>query len=138
MKEKYCMEEILQKANELGLMIKGSDIFKRYEELVKKIEADSNARTLLDEYIKMSEEIYKKESSGGVVEVEEKQKLQDLSQKVSENQLIKEFIATQSYYVNMMMQIQNTISNPKGDPIGPSKIIKPGAGTTGKIVTGNF
>jgi cell fate (sporulation/competence/biofilm development) regulator YlbF (YheA/YmcA/DUF963 family) len=50
------MEEILQKANELGLMIKGSDIFKRYEELVKKIEADSNARTLLDEYIKMSEE----------------------------------------------------------------------------------
>lgn len=130
------MEEILQKANELGLMIKGSDIYRRYEELVKKIEADTNSKKLLQDYIKVSEEIYQKESTGGTIEVEEKQKLQDISQKVSENQLIKEFIATQTYYVNMMMQIQNAISNPKGDPIGPSKIIKPGQ--SGKIITGNF
>jgi len=130
------MEEILQKANELGLMIKGSDIYKRYEELVKKIEADENARKLLEEYIKLSEELYQKEANGGVVEVEDKKKLQDITQKVSESQLIKEFIATQTYYVNMMMQIQNAISNPKGDPIGPSKIIKPGQ--SGKIITGNF
>lgn len=130
------MEEILQKANELGLMIKGSDIYRRYEELVKKVEADANSKKLLEDYIKLSEEIYQKESSGGVIEVEEKQKLQDMSQTVSENQLIKEFIATQTYYVNMMMQIQNAISNPKGDPIGPSRIIKPGQ--SGKIITGNF
>lgn len=130
------MEEILQKANELGLMIKGSDIFARYEELVKKIDADADSRTLLEDYIKISETMYKKENSGGVIEVEEKQTLQEISQKVSENQLIKEFIATQSYYVNMMMQIQNAISNPKGDPIGQSRIIKPG--NDGKIITGKF
>ncbi len=128
------MEEILKKANELGLMIKGSDLSVRFEEISKKIDNDKEAKSLLEEYAKATQEFQEKESSGRPIEVEEKKKITELSEKVSQNQLIKEFIATQTYFYNMMIQIQNTISDPKGEPIKESKIITPGTG--GKIITG--
>ena len=127
------MEEILKKANELGLMIKGTDVYKRFNELSKKLDEDAEAKKLLEDYARFSEEIHQKEKSGSVIEVDEKQKLQESSEKIAENQLIKEFIATQTYYLNMTLQIQKAINEPEGDPIEKSKIIKPN--NTGKIIT---
>jgi cell fate (sporulation/competence/biofilm development) regulator YlbF (YheA/YmcA/DUF963 family) len=127
------MEEILEKANELGLMIQGTDIYKRYMEISKKLEGDENAKSLLEEYIQFSDEMYRKEKAGTVIEVDEKQKLQELNEKISGNQLIKEFIATQTYYLNMTMQIQKAINEPEGDLIEQSRIIKPD--DSGKIIT---
>jgi cell fate (sporulation/competence/biofilm development) regulator YlbF (YheA/YmcA/DUF963 family) len=128
------MEEILKKANELGLMIKGTEISARFEEISKKIENDKEAKNLLEDYVKVTQEFQEKESEGRPIEIEEKKKIQELSEKVSQNQLIKEFIATQTYFYNMMIQIQNAISDPKGEPIKESKIITPGS--SGKIITG--
>ena len=127
------MEEILKKANELGLMIKGTDAFMRLEELSKKLDADSESKKLLEDYAKVMQEFQEKEATGGTIEVEEKQQVQELSEKVAENDLIKEYIATNSYYLNMIMQIQKAISEPQGEPITESKIIKPNSGS--KIIT---
>ena len=77
--------------------------------------------------------MYQKEKAGTVIEVHEKEKLQELNDKISENQLIKEFIATQTYYLNMTMQIQKAINEPEGDPIEQSRIITPE--DSGKIIT---
>jgi cell fate (sporulation/competence/biofilm development) regulator YlbF (YheA/YmcA/DUF963 family) len=128
------MEEILKKANELGLMIKGTEIHNRFEEISNKIENDKEAKALLEEYVKITQEFQEKESTGSPIEVEEKKKIKELSEKVAQNQLIKEFIATQTYFYNMMIQIQNAISDPKGEPVKESKIISPVGG--GKIITG--
>ncbi|MDY6968435.1 MAG: YlbF family regulator [Spirochaetota bacterium] len=127
------MEEILETANKLGLMIKGTELYERFEELSKKLESDKESKDLLEEFAKISEEMNVKEQSGSTIEVEEKKKINDITEKVSKNQLLKEFIATQSYYMNMMMQIQKAISQPKGEPIRKSKIIKPDS--SGKIIT---
>lgn len=127
------MEEILKKANELGLMIKGTDVYRRFEELAKQLEADEEARNLLEEYAKVSQEYHEKEQSGASIEVEEKQRVQDLNDKISESQLIKEYIATNTYYLNMLMQIQKAISEPQGEPIKESKIVTPD--NSGKIIT---
>ena len=127
------MDEILKKANELGLMIKGTDVSMRFEELSKKLNSDVESKTLLEEYIKLMQNYQEKESQGKVIEVEEKNKLKEMSEKVSENDLLKEYIATQTYLINMMMQIQQAISEPKGDPIRPSKIVTPES--PGKIIT---
>jgi cell fate (sporulation/competence/biofilm development) regulator YlbF (YheA/YmcA/DUF963 family) len=127
------MEEILKKANELGLMIKGTEIVKRFEDLSKKLEEDKESKDLLEEYINIMKEYQDKESKGAVIEVSEKDKVKELSEKVSENQLIKEYIATQTYYINMMLQIQQAISEPKGE-LKESKIITPES--AGKIITG--
>jgi cell fate (sporulation/competence/biofilm development) regulator YlbF (YheA/YmcA/DUF963 family) len=127
------MEEILKKANELGLMIKGTEIYKRFDELTKKLEGDAEAKKLLEDYARYSEEMHRKEKSGSVIEVDEKQRFEELTEKVSQNQLIKEFVATQTYYLNMTLQIQKAINEPEGEPIEESKIIKPG--NAGKIIT---
>lgn len=127
------MEEIIKKANELGLMIKGTDISMRFEELSKKVSGDEESKSLLEDYIKLMQEFQEKESRGAAIEVEEKNKLKEMSEKVSGNELLKEYIATQTYFINLMMQIQQAISEPKGDPIRPSKIVTPGS--SGKIIT---
>ncbi len=128
------MEDILRTANELGLMIKGTELYRRYEEVSRKLDADPPSRALLEEYASLSEAMYMKEEQGAPIEPADKKNLQELSEKVSANQLLKEFIATQSYFMNLMMQVQNAISNPKGEPRTKSGIITPG--TSGKIITG--
>ncbi|MFW5862126.1 MAG: YlbF family regulator [Spirochaetota bacterium] len=127
------MEEIISRANELGLMIKGTDVYNRYVEVVKKLEQNQESRKLLEEFAQLSETIQQKEGTGQPVEVEEKQKLEELSAKVSEDELLKEFITAQSYYMNLMMMIQKAISEPEGEPIRESKIVKPNQ--PGKIIT---
>ncbi|MCU0822767.1 MAG: YlbF family regulator [Spirochaetes bacterium] len=128
------MDEIIKKANELGLMIKGTEVYARFEELSMKLEADEKSRDLLEEYAVMSQEFHEKEEAGVPIEVADKKKLQELNDKVSQSQLIKEYIATNTYYLNMLMMIQKVISEPEGEPIKESKIIKPNGG--GKIITG--
>ena len=128
------MDEIIKKANELGLMIKGTEVYARFEDLSEKLEADEKSRDLLEEYAIASQEFHEKEEAGVAIEVADKTKLQELNDKVSQNQLIKEYIATNTYYLNMLMMIQKVISEPEGEPIKESRIIKPAAG--GKIITG--
>lgn len=128
------MEEIIKKANELGLMIRGTEVYARFEDLSQKLEADEKSRDLLEEYAIASQLYHEKEESGMAIEVEEKRKLQELNGKISENQLLKEYIATNTYYLNLLMMIQQRISEPEGEPIKESKIIKPASG--GKIITG--
>lgn len=127
------MEEILKKANELGLMLKGSGLYQRFSELSKKIEADQATKTLLEQYISYSESLMEKEEKGLPVEVDEKRKLDELVKQVSENNLIKEYLATQTYFLNLLMKVQEIINNPQGDPIPESRIIKPSA--SGGIIT---
>ncbi len=127
------MEEIIKKANELGLMIKGTEIFKRFDELTKKLEADEESKTLMDEYVKLNNDLYEKEKNGSVIEVSEKKRLQEIGDRVSRNNLIKEYIATQTYYLNLIIQVQKALNEPEGEPIAESKIITPGG--SGKIVT---
>ena len=128
------MDEIIKKANELGLMIKGTEVYARFEELSQKLEADEKSRSLLEEYAIASQEFHEKEEAGVAIEVADKTKLQELNDKVSQNQLIKEYIATNTYYLNLLMMIQKVISEPEGEPIKESRIIKPANG--GKIITG--
>ena len=127
------MEELLAKANELGLMIKGTELYKRLVDISGKIDRDEPAKALLEEYISVSEELHYKEQTGQPIEAEEKKKIKELSERAAQSDLIKEYIATQSYYMNLMMQIQKAISEPVGEPIAESRIIKPTEG--GKIIT---
>ncbi|HON78649.1 MAG TPA: YlbF family regulator [Spirochaetota bacterium] len=127
------MEEILAKANELGLMIKGSEVYTRFADLSQQIENNDEARVLLEEFVQKSNELSEKEKAGHPVEVHEKEEITELSEKVAANDLIKEFIATQTYYYNLVIMVQKIINDPQGDPITESKIVKPG--NPGKIIT---
>jgi cell fate (sporulation/competence/biofilm development) regulator YlbF (YheA/YmcA/DUF963 family) len=104
------MEDILQKANELGMMLKNSDINAHYEKLSEELEADKDSKSLLDEYLDLFEQMHRKETSGGVIEIAEKEKLAEIQKKVSENQLIVDYIDAKNSYVNVLMEIQKAVS----------------------------
>ncbi len=104
------MEEILKKANELGMILKKSGIYSNYEKLSAELEADPDSKTLLEEYLNLFEEMHKKEAGGGIIEVEEKEKLAEIQKRVSENRLIIEYIDAKNSYVNILMEIQKLVS----------------------------
>jgi cell fate (sporulation/competence/biofilm development) regulator YlbF (YheA/YmcA/DUF963 family) len=104
------MEEILKKANELGKMLRETEVYSQYEKLSADLEADQDSRGLMDEYLNLFEEMHKKELSGGAIEVHEKEKLAEVQKRVSENHLIVEYIDAKNRYVNLLMEIQKSVS----------------------------
>ncbi len=104
------MEELLKKANELGRMLKETEVCSQYEKLSADLEADRDSKGLLDEYLDLFEKMHKKEMSGGVIEVHEKEKLAEVQTRVSENPLIVEYIDAKNRYVTLLMEIQKAVS----------------------------
>jgi cell fate (sporulation/competence/biofilm development) regulator YlbF (YheA/YmcA/DUF963 family) len=104
------MEELLEKANELGRMLKDTEVYSKYEKLSADLEADQDAKSLLEEYLNLFEEMHKKELGGFPIEVHEKEKITEVQKRVTENQLIVEYIDAKNRYVNLLMEIQKAVS----------------------------
>ena len=127
------MEKILQKANELGHLLKQHEIVRRFNELSDRLDRDPESKKLLDEFAQFSMEYQQLEQSGAPIEVETKQQLSQYEEKIKTNDLIAEFLATQSYYMALLTQVNEAISNPTGEPPTDSGIIMPDSGSS-KII----
>lgn len=119
------MENILKKAHELGHLLNNNEIVMRFRELSEQLDKDEDSKKLLEELVIASQEYEKKTREGAVIEVEEKQKISDLQNKAKENELISEFMATQTYYFSILSQVNEAIANPQGEPPKDSNIILP-------------
>lgn len=127
------LEKILQKANELGHLLAQNEIVKRYRELAAKLDNASESRALLGDYVEALRDYDSKVRTGSVIEVEEKRKVADLEEKIRSDSILKEFLATQGYYLHLMEQVNDAIADPKGAPPKDSPIIVPGQGP--RIIT---
>lgn len=119
------MEKIIKKANELGHLLNQNDIVKRFRELTEQMEKDEEAQEILNELLSASQAYQLKEEKGETIEVEEKKKLSDLQEKAKGNNLVGEFLATQTYYISLLHQVNEVIANPQGEPPKDSNIIVP-------------
>lgn len=119
------MEKILKKANELGHLLKQNDIVKRFRELADKLEKDEEAKSIIDELLKATQLFQEKEQAGEPIEVDDKKAIAELQEKAKNNSLVSEFMATQSYYISLLSQINEAIANPQGEPPKDSNIILP-------------
>jgi cell fate (sporulation/competence/biofilm development) regulator YlbF (YheA/YmcA/DUF963 family) len=106
------MEEILEKAAVLGTMIRESQVYKKYNELAKKLEQESTSVALYDEFTRLSQMLAKKEQKAEPVEVWEKEKYQELAQKVAEDEILPRFIEAQTVFMDLMVTIQRSINTP--------------------------
>jgi cell fate (sporulation/competence/biofilm development) regulator YlbF (YheA/YmcA/DUF963 family) len=107
----YCsMRDILEKANELGLLIKGSDECKRYESLEMEIEKAHTSGELLDHYEKLAEEIKSRELNGDIIEKFEREELGNLAEEISGDDLICRYIKAKEDYINLLLSIQSSIN----------------------------
>ena len=119
-------DKILEAANRLGHYLAKNDLVQRYRKLSEDLEKDEEARKLVNEYIEFSALYQEKEKAGTTIEVEEKRRFSELSQKIKDHKLLSEFFATQSYYMILMQEINERIAHPEGDPPKESTIITPG------------
>lgn len=104
------MEDILKKANELGLLIKQTEACRDFEELSAEIEKDDDASSLLKKYNEIAGIIQNKNEAGDTIEKYEQEMFKALTATVTENKLILEYLKARDVYVDLLMKIHKSIS----------------------------
>ncbi|MCP4134438.1 MAG: hypothetical protein GY754_25925 [bacterium] len=103
------MNEILEKANELGLLIRETEACRDFEELSAELENDTESKSLLDEYTTIAESIHQRETQGGIVENFEKERVRELSGIIRENKLLTSFLEARGRYIDLLSNIQKSM-----------------------------
>jgi cell fate (sporulation/competence/biofilm development) regulator YlbF (YheA/YmcA/DUF963 family) len=105
------MEEILIKANELGVLIKETDAYTVFEELNKEVEKDNGASLLLKKYNEIAETIQQKQGEGFTLEKFEQERFRDISAAVASNELLLKYLKARDVYIKLLMSIHNALSS---------------------------
>ncbi len=105
------MEEILTKANELGILIKDTDAHIRFEELNREVENDKEASLLLKKYNEIAETIQQKQSEGFSLEKYEQERFREISGAVASNDLLLKYLKAREEYIELLMSIHNALSS---------------------------
>jgi cell fate (sporulation/competence/biofilm development) regulator YlbF (YheA/YmcA/DUF963 family) len=105
------MKEILEKANELGIMIKETEAFSRFEELNNKVENDKEASLLLKKYNEIAETIQQKQGAGFTLEKFEQERFREISGAVASNELLLKYLKAREIYIELLMSIHRALSS---------------------------
>jgi len=103
------MKEILDKANELGLMLRSTEAFKEFNNIKETIDRDETASGALTEYNAVAEAIQQKQQSGIEIESYEQEQFRELTQKVIANPLLKDYLIKRDKYMGLLMMIHEAM-----------------------------
>lgn len=103
------MKEILEKANELGLLIKGTKAYNRFEDLNKMVENDREASLLLKKYNEVAETLQQKQGAGFTLEKYEQEKFREISGAVASNDLLLEYLKAREVYIELLSSIHSAL-----------------------------
>ncbi|MCC7145164.1 MAG: YlbF family regulator [Phycisphaeraceae bacterium] len=102
--------EILKAAGELGKMIAGHEITRRFEAVLGKLSGDQEAQRALNDLNRQIQKVAQKEESGQAVEVADKREVERLRSAVIKNPLLREFQMVQMDYADLMRQVDEAMS----------------------------
>ena len=105
------MEEILLKANELGILIQDTEAHIRFEEVNLEVENDKEASLLLKKYNEIAETIQQKQSEGFTLEKYEQERFREISGAVASNDLLLKYLKARDVYIELLMSIHNALSS---------------------------
>jgi len=105
------MEEILKKCDELGILIKDSDVYREFESLNNEVENNREASLLLKKYNEIGSTIQQKQERGFPVEKFEQEKFKEISMAVTSNAILLKYIKARDGYLELLMDIHNALSN---------------------------
>ena len=104
------MEEILNKANELGMIISNTEAAVKFHEMESLVASDGPASMLLKKYNEFAEMIRVKQESGFEIESYEKDEFSLITESVTSNTLLREYIRSRNRYMDMLLRINNALS----------------------------
>ena len=129
-------QEILAAAGNLGALIATHPVVQTYKETIRQLDLDVGAKTLLQQYEQLIEQLSMKEAQMQPIEIAEKKQFEQLQQSIMMNPTLKKFATVQGEYMDIMKKVQETInegmagklpaasgSQPGAAPAAPSKII---------------
>ncbi len=108
------MQELIEQATKLGKMIAEHERTTLLRQAQQAVDSDPSAETLVTEYKAQAEKIQKLEANQQPVEVEDKHKLRELDEKISENKNLIALTRRQADYIQMMNTINETLSTQMG------------------------
>lgn len=103
-------QEILNAAGGLGALVATHPVVASYREIIRQLELDVAAKTLLQQYEQLIEVLSMKEAQMQPIEVNEKRQFEQLQQSIMMNQTLKKFGAAQQGYMDLMKQVQESIN----------------------------
>ncbi len=109
------MQAVLDKANELGVLLKSTKAFMDFNSIKDVIENNSSAKEILDAYNAVAEEIHQKQQKGVPIESFEQQEFKELTKKIVENPLLKDYIQKRNNYMAILMRINESMIVESGE-----------------------
>jgi len=104
------MEEILVKADELGSLIRKTEIYRDFQRTSDMLAADPDAEQLFKEFLYVSGSLNERQNRGDIIEKYEMDELKNLLDLMSVNDLIMQYVKAQNDYLNLLLKIQDEIS----------------------------
>jgi cell fate (sporulation/competence/biofilm development) regulator YlbF (YheA/YmcA/DUF963 family) len=102
--------DILNAAANFGALVGTHPAIAAYREIVRQLDLDVGAKTLLQQYEQLIEQLSMKEQMGQPIEVAEKKAFEQLQQSIMMNQTLKKFGSAQQEYMELMKKVQETIN----------------------------
>lgn len=114
-------QDILEQATQLGKLIADHDATKQLETASKAFEADVNSQRAMTDYQRFAQTLQQKAQSGGAIEVEDKQKLEQLQQAVITNPLLANMQRAEMDYLDLLRKVDGAIVGAGGAPSGAAQ-----------------
>ena len=102
-------QEIVELAGKLGELIAEHSATQSMESAVKAFESDINSQRALTDYQRFAQSLQQKAQQGGAVEVEDKQKLEQLQQAVITNPLLANMQRAEMDYLDLLRKVDGAI-----------------------------
>lgn len=102
-------DEILKKARELGELIATHPSAKKLEDVLRKLQDDTEAQRAMNDYNRHLQTVGEKEMQGKPIEVEDKRKLESLQMAVVRNPTLRDFQMAQMDYLDLMRRVDEEI-----------------------------
>jgi len=109
-------ESIISKAAELGELIARSAAGQAVLQASEKLQADTQARELLQRFQQQARKIAESEATGRAIEPEDKRALAQLQQQVASHPTLKTWMKAQADFSQLMRKVDQAISQPLQPP----------------------
>jgi len=114
------MDQMIKLAEELGKKLAAQPATRRFLARQNALSGDQDAQKLVEQFQKQAQKIADLEGRGSPVEPTDKNKLSELQSQLAGNATVKEFLAAQVEYVDMMKNINQAIAKQLGPDSPPA------------------
>ncbi len=106
-----AMQEILDKANSLGIMITGSDVYINFHNTFIELNNNPESQKLFDECRELNRSISEREINGDIIESFERADLAEMLVNLSDDELIVKYLKAEKEYASLLMKIQDSLGD---------------------------